>query len=75
MTKGRRHTSVSFYKCLPRPHLLLSLLRLSRLELLLHLLDDAEGRVQVGGGRGDLAGLLRVRTAVGAADEYTQTQG
>ena len=41
-----------------------SFLGLSRLELLLHVLDESEGRVQVGRGRRDLAGLLRVGAAV-----------
>ncbi len=43
------------------------LLGLARLVLLLHVLDESEGRVQVGGGSADLSRLLRVRAAVGSA--------
>lgn len=44
--------------------LLLLLLRLAGLVALLHLLDDAEGVLQVGGGNGVIAGRLEVRRAV-----------
>ena len=46
--------------------LLLLLLGLSRLVALLHLLDDAEGVLQVGGGNRRVAGGFEVRRSVRA---------
>lgn len=51
--------------------LLLLLLRLAGLVALLHLLDDAEGVLQVGGGNQVIAGGLEVRRAVRTEREST----
>lgn len=52
--------------------LLLLLLRLPRLVALLHLLDDAEGVLQVGGGNRRVARRLQVGRPVRAEDRRTR---
>ena len=64
----RQHVTVQKY-------LVLASFSLPRLELLLHLFDDAEGCVEIGRGRRDLSRLLRVGAPIRAATTCSKLCG